>query len=147
MLTGYVFPVVSLAFCSQKQGLPGGFPSFPSHPFCFPWETGGKFSLPHPLRGGGREGKTSLFSGVSGQGNQKGNHEGKGEESQEGKAKLTPPRRILCPFCGNPTRCPVCSSHPGDQSPQRAAEEAAATCRGLYPHQARQTGKETDPHG
>ncbi len=36
------------------------------------------------------------------------------------------------------------------QSPQRAAEEAAATCRGLYPHQAhqaRQTGKETDPHG
>ena len=30
------------------------------------------------------------------------------------------------------------------QSPQRAAEEAAATCRGLYPHQARQTGKETN---
>ena len=29
-------------------------------------------------------------------------------------------------------------------SPQRAAEEAAATCRGLYPHQARQTGKETN---
>ncbi len=24
-----------------------------------------------------------------------------------------------------------------------AAEEARATCRGLYPHQARQTGKET----
>jgi hypothetical protein len=29
------------------------------------------------------------------------------------------------------------------QSPQRAAEEAAATCRGLYPHQARTAGKET----
>lgn len=54
-----------------------------------------------------------------------------------------PSRRILCPFCGNPTRCLVCSSHPGDQSPERAAEEAAATCRGLYPHQARTAGKET----
>jgi len=32
-------------------------------------------------------------------------------------------------------------------SPERAAEEAAATCRGLYPHQARTAGKETDPHG
>jgi len=29
------------------------------------------------------------------------------------------------------------------QSPQRAAEEARATCRGLYPHQARAAGKET----
>ena len=29
-------------------------------------------------------------------------------------APLPRPRRVLCPFCGNPKRCPVCTRHPGD---------------------------------